>query len=173
MKQLLIVVDYQNDFVDGSLGFAGAELLDSRIVKKITACRNAGGDVVFTMDTHTDAYLQTQEGRNLPVPHCLAGSPGWELYGDTKRHRQAGDLVFEKNTFGSLKLAQWLSRQRYGRIDLVGLVSNLCVTANAVLAKSALPEAEIVVDSSCTASHDPALHQAALDVLRGLQIVVQ
>ena len=172
MKKLLIVVDYQKDFVDGSLGFSGAELLDTPIAAKIAAYRAAGDDVVFTFDTHTPDYLSTQEGRKLPAVHCVRGSEGWELYGETAKAACENDLRFEKPTFPSLALGEWLKGQDYGRIELVGLVSNICVLSNAVIAKAALPEAEIVVDAACTASFDPALHEKCLDVLAGLQVTV-
>lgn len=172
MKKLLVVVDYQKDFVDGSLGFSGAELLDAPIAAKIAAYHAAGDDVVFTFDTHTPDYLSTQEGRKLPAVHCVRGSEGWELYGETAKAACENDLRFEKPTFPSLALGEWLKGQDYGRIELVGLVSNICVLSNAVIAKAALPEAEIVVDAACTASFDPALHEKCLDVLAGLQVTV-
>ena len=172
MKKLLVVVDYQKDFVDGSLGFSGAELLDAPIAAKIAAYHAAGDDVVFTFDTHTPDYLSTQEGRKLPAVHCVRGSEGWELYGETAKAACENDLRFEKPTFPSLALGEWLKGQDYGQIELVGLVSNICVLSNAVLAKTALPEVPVIVDAGCTASNDPALHKAALDVMEGLQIQV-
>lgn len=173
MKKLLVVVDYQNDFVDGALGFPGAPTLDRAIAEKIAAFRAEGGDVIFTLDTHTAAYSDTQEGHKLPVPHCISGTCGWELYGETGRARQPHDLVFEKPTFPSLALGEWLKGQSYEYIELVGLVSNICVLSNAVVAKAALPEAEIAVDAACTASFNSDLHEKAMDVLEGLQITVK
>ncbi|MPM47223.1 hypothetical protein SDC9_93931 [bioreactor metagenome] len=172
MKRLLVVVDYQRDFVNGSLGFPGAEELDGLIAGKIAAYRASGGDVVFTLDTHGPDYPATQEGRKLPVTHCVEESAGWALYGKTGEARQENDLCFRKPTFPSLKLANWLASQDYSQVELVGLVSNICVISNAVMAKAALPEAEIVVDAACTASFDPYLHEKTLDVLEGLQITV-
>ena len=173
MKQLLLVIDYQKDFVDGALGFAGAEALDGPIAAKIAACRAAGGDVAFTMDTHGPDYLSTQEGRKLPIPHCLLNSEGWQLYGRTGQAlEKERDMVIGKPTFPSLWLGSWLKQQGYDRVELVGLVSYMCVLSNAVVAKAALPEAELVVDAACTAGPDQALHQKALDVLEALQITV-
>lgn len=181
MSRLLIVVDYQNDFVDGALGFAGAELLDSRIVAKIREYRASGDAVAFTFDTHPDSYLQTQEGRNLPVEHCIKGTQGWELYGGVALERREGDPVFEKPTFGSADLFQYLlaaqsqaqpGEPAFSSIELVGLVSNICVLSNAVVAKTACPEAEVVVDAACTASFDPKLNEEVLDVLEGIQVKV-
>ena len=172
MKKLLIVVDYQKDFVDGALGFPGAELLDVPIAAKIAAYHAAGDDVVFTFDTHAPDYLSTQEGRKLPLAHCIRGSEGWALYGATARAAREDDRRFEKPTFPSLALGEWLKGQNYGQIELVGLVSNICVLSNAVIAKAALPEAEIVVDAACTASSNADLHQKCLDVLEGIQVTV-
>ena len=173
MKNLLLVIDYQNDFVDGALGFPGAEALDGPITAKIAAYRAAGDDVAFTLDTHGPGYLDTQEGRKLPVPHCLAGSHGWQLYGATGRALDRDrDTVLEKPAFPSLALGNWLRGRDYGRVELVGLVSYLCVLSNAILVKAALPEAEVVVDAACTAGPDPALHAKALDLMEALQITV-
>ena len=173
MKKLLLVVDYQKDFVDGALGFAGAEKLDWPIAEKIAAYRAAGDDVAFTLDTHQENYLDTQEGRKLPVPHCLMNSEGWQLYGKTAEALdRARDMVICKPAFPSLWLGSWLKEQKYERIELVGLVSYLCVLSNALMVKAALSEAEIVVDASCTAGPDPTLHEKALDLMEALQMTV-
>lgn len=174
MKKLLLVVDFQKDFVDGALGFPGAEALDGPIAQKIAAYRSAGDDVAFTLDTHGEDYLHTQEGRKLPVPHCLRGSPGWELYGQVGRARLPEDPVLEKPAFPSLELGAFLRERGYDQVELAGLVSYICVISNAVIAKAALPEAEILVDARCTAGPDPQLHQKALDVMeQALQITVK
>ena len=182
MKRLLIVVDYQNDFVDGALGFDGAELLDERIARKMDEYREAADTVCFTFDTHHRDYLETQEGRKLPVPHCIEGSEGHELYGQVAERLQESDDVFLKPTFGSTALFERLmSRQAvatelgtlpFESIELVGLVSNMCVLSNAVIARSACPDVPIIVDASCTAAPDLAMNEKALDVLEGLQITV-
>ncbi len=174
MKNLLIVVDFQKDFVDGALGFPEASSLDGGIVKRIAQHRKKGDQVVFTMDTHYSSnYPYTQEGKWLPIPHCIEGTPGWELYGETAQAKQPGDKVFTKNTFGSSQLFQYLyTMPPYGKIELVGLVSSICVISNAILAKSAQPQAEIIVDSRLTAGSDQELHEAALKVMKGLQITV-
>lgn len=171
-KKLLIVVDYQKDFVDGALGFEGASDLDKRIVEKIEAYRSEGSEVVFTFDTHGKNYLMTQEGRKLPVPHCIEGEEGWALYGQTGTAHRADDRTFRKPAFGSMELAEYLKQGAYTQIELVGLVSNICVLVVAVLAKTALPEAEILIDASCTASFDAKLHEEALNVMEGLQMTI-
>lgn len=173
MKRLLLVIDFQKDFVDGALGFPGAERLDGPIAAKLAGYHAAGDDVAFTLDTHGPDYPSTQEGRNLPVVHCLRGSPGWELYGETGQVRQPGDTIIEKPAFPSLELGAWLKEKSYDKIELVGLVSYICVISNAVVAKAALPEAEVVVDAACTAGPDPVLHEKALDLMeQALQIKV-
>jgi len=172
MRKLLLVVDYQKDFVDGALGFPGAERLDGPIAAKIAAYRAAGDDVAFTMDTHGADYLDTQEGRKLPVAHCVRGSAGWRLYGETGAARRDGDMVLEKPAFPSLALGNWLAGKDFGQVELVGLVSYMCVLSNAVVAKAALPEAEIVIDAACTAGPDAALHEKGLELMEALQMTV-
>jgi len=172
MKKCLIVVDFQNDFVTGSLGFPGAPELELRIAEKIKNYRRNDDVVAFTYDTHEDNYSDTQEGRNLPVAHCLQGTDGHKLYGQVAELALESDRKFLKNTFGSDALYRYLRAEPFASIELVGLVSNICVISNAVLAKTAQPETPIIVDAKCTASHDDALNKAALDVMAGLQIQI-
>lgn len=172
MKKCLIVVDYQNDFVTGSLGFAKAEQLDGRIADKIAKCRNEGWEIVFTFDTHEENYLQTNEGRNLPVEHCIKGTDGHKLYGRTAEMQKESDKCFYKPSFGSAELFEYLKAERFDKVELCGVVTNICVISNAVLAKTALPEAEVSVDSTCVASNDDNLNKSALDVMQSLQINV-
>lgn len=172
MKKCLIVVDYQNDFVSGALGFPEATALEARIAQKIRGCRARGDEIVFTLDTHAEDYLDTQEGKNLPVAHCLKGTEGHALYGQVAGLAEPADRRFEKLTFGSDALYDYLKAQRFESIELVGVVSNICVLSNAVLAKTAQPETPILVDAACTASNDAALNRAALDVLGSLQVQV-
>lgn len=172
IRRCLIVVDYQKDFVDGSLGFAEAVALDRGIAEKIRAYHQRGDDVIFTLDTHDDAYLSTQEGQQLPVPHCIAGTPGHALYGETAACVRAEDRQFCKPAFGSMDLALYLREHPYEEIELVGVVTNICVISNAVLVKAALPEARVIVDGALCASNDRGLHESALAVMKGLQIQV-
>lgn len=172
MKELLVVVDYQKDFVDGTLGFDGAEKLDERICKKISEYRARSAVIAFTYDTHTPDYLGTQEGKHLPVVHCVEGSDGWQLYGKVAAEKREGDPCFYKPSFGSLKLADYARQEGFERVELCGLVSNICVLSNAVILKAALPEAAVVVDAACTSSFDLPLHEKALDVLAGVQVEV-
>lgn len=171
-KKLLIVVDYQKDFVDGSLGFPKAVELENAIYNKVVNYKEQGDEVIFTYDTHQENYLSTQEGKNLPVEHCIKGTEGWALYGRINSIKSPEDVSFEKTTFGSLELANYLKNKDYESIELVGLVSNICVISNGILAKAALPEAEIIVDAECTASFDDSMNDKVLDIMEGLQIKV-
>jgi len=171
--KLLFVIDYQVDFVDGALGFPGAEKLDEGIARKVRAY--GPGRVFFTRDTHWQGYLSTQEGRNLPVLHCLQDSPGWQVYGETARAlEEVGAAAIDKISFGMApeQLLTLPDPAGVEAVELVGLVSNICVLSNAVLLKSRYPEARVTVDGDLTASFDHTLHDAALVVLRGLQIEV-
>jgi nicotinamidase-related amidase len=172
MKKCLIIVDYQNDFVSGALGFPEAAALEARIAQKIRGYRAAGDEIVFTLDTHAEDYLDTQEGKSLPVAHCLKGTEGHALYGQIAGLADPADRRFEKVTFGSDALYDYLKAERFVSIELAGVVSNICVLSNAVLAKTAQPETPILVDAACTASNDAALNRAALDVLASLQVQI-
>ena len=172
MRQILLVVDYQHDFVDGALGFAGAERLDERIAALIQRFHAQGDEVIFTLDTHQKGYERSREGRFLPTVHCMRQSDGWKLYGKTAEAIRPNDLCFEKNSYGSPELFDYLRRSRADRIVVVGLVSNICVLANAILAMTAQPETEIVVYADMVASSDPLLHEQTLSVMRGLNITV-
>ncbi len=172
MKEALIVVDYQHDFIDGSLGFVGASAIAQGIKEEIMRFQEMDQDVMFTVDTHRSDYLETQEGRFLPIEHCIIGSEGIEFYKDIKGLVRATDKVFHKPTFGSIEFAKYLETKDYERLTFVGLVTNICVISNAVLAKAALPEAEIVIRKDLVLSFDQDLHQKALDVMTGLQMRV-
>ena len=173
MRRLLIVVDMQNDFVDGALGFEGADNIIPGIVSRISEYEAAGDEIVYTLDTHFDCYMDTQEGKNLPVPHCIKGTAGHALVPDLAS-LLSGKKAFEKPTFGSLELGKYIesNASEYTSIELCGLVSNICVVSNAVVAKAAAPEAEIIVDSALTASFDPKLGAEVFDILRGIQVTV-
>lgn len=174
MQRLLVVVDFQNDFVTGALGFEDAPKLDRYIAKKVNTYVEHGYDIAVTYDTHQEDYLETQEGERLPVEHCIEGSEGWQLYGETGATLQALDTVhvFKKDTFGSIALGDFLRDHPFESIEFVGLVSNMCVLSNAVIAKAAQPEAEIIVDAMGTDSFDGSIHEKALDVMQGMQMSV-
>ena len=170
----LFVIDYQKDFVDGALGFPGAEKLDEAIAAKV---RSYGkGHVLFTRDTHFENYLDTREGKNLPVVHCIKGSDGWQVYGETAKALAEVEapgidkLVFGMDVTDPATAA--LLPEKADEIELVGLVSNICVVSNAVVLQSKYPEATITVDAACTDSFDKTLHAKVLDVLEGFQVKV-
>lgn len=169
MKKLLIVIDYQNDFVSGSLGFDQAVNLEEHLVSLINTYHENNDDVIFTLDTHQENYLDTQEGQKLPIVHCVENTDGWQLYGKV-RDLAKNDKKILKNTFGSLELGNYLKNNDYQEITLVGVVSNICVISNAIIVKAALPEAKITVDYQGIASNDETLQQKALDILKNLQI---
>ena len=174
MNRYLFVIDYQNDFVDGTLGFPGAEKLDEKIAAKVRAY---GKDhVLFTRDTHFENYLETREGKNLPVIHCIKGTFGWEVYGETaKALAEAEAKAIDKLVFGmdvTDPATAAVLPESADEIELVGLVSNICVVSNAVVLQSKYPEAAILVDASCTDSFDKSLHEKVLDVLAGFQVTV-
>ena len=174
MNRYLFVIDYQKDFVDGALGFPGAEKLDEKIAAKV---RSYGkGKVLFTRDTHFEHYLDTREGKNLPVKHCIQGSEGWQVYGETARALSEVEapgidkLVFGMDVTDPATAA--VLPESADEIELVGLVSNICVVSNAVVLQSKYPEATIIVDADCTDSFDKSLHEKVLDVLEGFQVKV-
>ena len=156
MKKLLIVVDYQKDFVNGSLGFKEAEDLDEYLASLID-------------QYHQNNYLETQEGKNLPIEHCIKNSDGWELYGKVNTAKKEYDICIEKTTFGSLELGNYLKDKNYQNITLVGVVSNICVLSNAVIVKSALPETPIFIDVKGISSNDLTMQAKAISILENLQ----
>lgn len=175
MKKLLIVVDYQNDFVDGALGFTGAELLDEGVAKKV---REYGEDkdslVYLTLDTHHSDYLNTREGKKLPIEHCIKGTEGWKVYGETKKAlMEVEALQLEKYTFGvSLDTYGVLLPDKVESVELIGLVTNMCVISNAVVFQARYPEAQIIVDASLCGSFDKEMHEKALDVMESMYIKI-
>lgn len=174
-KKILLVIDVQNDFVDGALGTKEAQAMLPTLLDKV---RSFDGDIIYTKDTHPENYLETQEGKNLPVPHCIKGTKGWELVPALAELQQkSGSKVYEKPTFGSVMLAHEL-HQRYvtgeiASIELVGLCTDICVISNALLLKAAMPELPITIDPDCCAGVTPEKHAAALEVMKSCQIGVE
>ena len=169
MKRLLVVVDMQKDFIDGSLGTKEAQEIVPNVAEKIKEYQNAGDQVVFTFDTHYENYLETQEGKRLPVKHCIKGTEGWEL---DKALQDFKGEYFEKPSFGSRELAQWAEKGDFSSIELVGLCTDICVISNAMLLKAFLPEVPIMVDSLCCAGVTPESHERALEAMKACQIEV-
>lgn len=173
MKKMLVVVDYQNDFVNGSLGFDGASSLEDGICEKIEAYLENDDFVIFTFDTHNDNYLDTREGKNLPVKHCIKGDVGHELYGNLKNFPPNENTMYlEKFSFGVspkdiCKIGEKF--QNVDEIEIVGVVTDICVISNVVMFQSQYVNATVTVDASLCASHIPENHGKALDVMRSLQ----
>ena len=174
MNKLLVVIDYQNDFVDGTLGFKKAETLEDGIYKKVKEYLANGHKVVFTYDTHNKNYLKTREGRNLPIPHCYIGTEGHELYGRIKEFKQFKNTFhYNKESFGispkdMIKLSEDVGND-IDQIEFVGVVSNICVISNVVTFQSQYINAQIIIDSNLCASSDEDLHKKAMDVAESLQ----
>ena len=174
MKRILVVIDMQNDFIDGALGTEEAVGIVDKVVEKIHSYSRPGDCVYATRDTHGEDYLETSEGKFLPVKHCVKGTKGWEIRGEVARALQERKAVIvDKPTFGSEELAQKLweeSREEETEIELVGLCTDICVVTNALLLKTKLPETKISVDSSCCAGVTPSSHSAALLTMKMCQI---
>ncbi len=172
MRRILIVVDMQKDFVNGALGTKEAVAIVPAVVDKIRQYEKE--NIFVTRDTHQKDYLTTQEGRKLPVEHCIEGTPGWEL-DPTVAEAVQGAAIVNKPTFGSTELMniiREISEKDEISIELIGLCTDICVVSNALLLKAAVPEVEISVDASCCAGVTPEKHEAALETMRSCQIQV-
>ena len=172
MQDILIVVDMQNDFIDGALGTAEAVAIVPKVVEKV---KDFKGTVIFTRDTHGENYMQTQEGQNLPVPHCIKGSHGWEVCPALEPLRTG--LTIDKPTFGSAELGKVLleldAKEPVGSITLVGLCTDICVISNAMIAKAFLPEVPVTVDAACCAGVMPESHRNALNAMKMCQVRIE
>ncbi len=173
MKKFLVVVDMQKDFVDGALGTKEAQAIIPAVVKKI---KEFDGDIFATLDTHGEDYMDTPEGRKLPVPHCIKGTDGWKL--DAKVEEALAGKKYtavEKPTFGSVELPDMI-REAAGdeelSVEVIGLCTDICVVSNVLLLKAAFYESPISVDSACCAGVTPEKHEAALETMRSCQIDV-
>ncbi len=172
MRKILLVIDMQNDFINGALGTPEAEAIVGRVAEEIR--KYPTENVIATRDTHTEDYLNTQEGRKLPVVHCVRGTPGWELHPEIAAALK-GAAVIDKPTFGSKELAEklsLLSEQNDLEVTLAGLCTDICVVSNALLIKAFLPETPVRVIADCCAGVTPESHQAALDTMRMCQIEI-
>lgn len=166
MEKLLVIVDMQTDFIDGVLGTEEAKAIVPSVVKKI---KEWDGDMVCTMDTHFDDYLDTQEGKKLPVPHCVINTDGWMINDQicvAVKESEKNVRTFAKYTFGSMEMAEYVKNAGYDYIEFVGLCTDICVISNAMLVKTMVPEAKIVVDSTCCAGVTPNSHNNALEAMK-------
>lgn len=171
MQKVLVVVDMQKDFIDGALGTNEAVAIVPKVKEKI---ENFEGTVLFTRDTHEDNYMDTQEGKNLPVPHCIKGTEGWEICSELRN--LCKETPIDKVTFGSTKLGEKLVQMHaenpIENITFVGLCTDICVISNVMLTKAFLPEVELIVDASCCAGVTPESHKTALASMQTCQVTI-
>lgn len=171
---VLIVVDMQNDFVSGALGTPEAREIVPAVVKRVEEGVRRGERILFTRDTHGADYLETQEGKHLPVPHCIRGTEGWEIVEPLRKY---AEHPIDKPTFGSSQLGRLLLAENEGtpieKVTLIGLCTDICVISNALLVKAFLPEAEVAVDAACCAGVTPESHRTALAAMGPCQISVE
>ena len=169
MKDVLIVVDMQKDFIDGSLGTKEAQAIVDNVKDKIECYLAEGKRVIFTKDTHPENYLETYEGKHLPVTHCVKGSQGWEIFGVLPFDEKLCTVV-EKGTFGYLDWKELLAD--VADLEICGLCTDICVISNALILRAIYPDKDILVDAACCAGVTPELHEAALKVMASNQIEV-
>lgn len=166
MKKTLIVVDMQNDFIDMALGTPEAVAIVPAVKEKIRTYAEKGYEIIFTRDTHGENYLQTPEGKKLPVPHCIQGTPGWQIADGLYVE---GSRIIDKPNFG---WPHW-DREVLEQVELVGLCTDICVVSNALIIKATFPEAQVSVDARCCAGVTPESHLAALKTMQMCQIDVE
>lgn len=176
MEHILIVVDMQNDFVDGVLGSPEAVAILPAVAEKI---RNHEGKIIFTRDTHGEDYMDTREGKYLPVPHCIKGTRGWEIKDEVwaAAEGKTDVEIIDKPTFGSTELVDRLldfsDDHALGKVTLIGVCTDICVISNAMLIKAALPEIDVVVDAACCAGVSPESHKNALNAMKVCQMDIE
>ncbi len=169
-KNVLAVIDMQNDFIDGALGTKEAEA----IVEKVAACiRDFDGEVICTRDTHYEGYLDTQEGKKLPVPHCIKDTEGWQISEQVSRACGEEAKIFDKPAFGSVELAEYLKKMTdLKSVTLIGLCTDICVISNALVIKAFLPEVTVRVKADCCAGVTPQSHKNALEAMKMCQVEI-
>ena len=172
--KILVVVDMQEDFTRGALRNEDGIRIIPKVAEKIAQARAEGAEIIFTRDTHTDVYLETEEGKNLPVPHCIKGTAGWEIVPELTP--ADGDTVIDKETFGSFELGAVLRKRDeempVTEVELIGLCTDICVISNALLIKAFLPNAHIKVDPACCAGVTPESHETALAAMQACHVEI-
>ncbi len=173
-KKALVVVDMQNDFVTGALKNKEAEAIIPGVVKKVEDALQNGIPVYFTLDTHSEHYPETEEGKNLPVPHCIRDTEGWLPVPALRKFiGRDGVVSLEKPVFGSFRLMEIFRETFFDEIEFVGLCTDICVISNATSARTASPESHIVVDAACCAGVTPESHDTALNAMKALQVEIR
>lgn len=173
MKKTLIVIDMQNDFIDGSLGTKEAVAIVPNVLDKIKASKDAGDRIIFTRDTHFENYMDTQEGKKLPVKHCIKGTDGWQIREglcEAAYDNKEEATIIDKKSFGFTDWKGILGNDYDGEIELIGLCTDICVVSNALIIKALYPEARVSVDSKCCAGVTPVLHDSALKTMGSCQV---
>lgn len=168
--KILVVVDMQKDFIDGSLGTKEAVSIVPNVINKIIESEKNNDLIIYTKDTHYDNYLETQEGINLPVPHCIKGTSGHDI---PKEILRDNNIIFEKITFGSKELIDFLKTKTFDEVELLGLCTDICVISNALLIKAYFPDIKIKIDSKCCAGVTVKSHEEALNTMKMCQIIVE
>lgn len=171
MRKVIVVIDMQNDFIDGALGTKEAQVMLPHLVAKLE--REKDALLIFTQDTHSKNYMETQEGRNLPVPHCIKPEKGWEIAPSLQPFVKKAAAVIEKPAFGSLELPKAVAKLQPDEVELVGLCTDICVISNAMILKAAFPELPVAVDASCYAGVTPASHDNALQAMKMCQVDIR
>lgn len=172
-KNVLAVIDMQNDFIDGALGTKEAQAIVGNAAEYIKKSINDSAEVVYTRDTHFENYMDTQEGKNLPVPHCIKGTHGWEICDELKALQSPDTRIFDKLTFGSVELAAYLKGiEGLESVTLIGLCTDICVISNAMVIKANLPEVRITVVENCCAGVTPQSHKNAVEAMKMCQVAV-
>ena len=173
MNRVLVIVDYQKDFVDGKLGNSAAREIEMAICRKIEEYLASGDDLIFLMDTHDESDICSREFEFTHRLHCVQDSEGWHIYGKVADYVSRAKHVIRKNSYGSAELADVLRQNQYEVVELAGVTAHSCVFSNAIIAAAAVPHAQIVVDAACTASASHEKKDAALETLKGLHIQVK
>ncbi len=171
MRKVIVVIDMQNDFIDGALGTKEAQAMLPHLVAKLE--REKDALLIFTQDTHSKNYMETQEGRNLPVLHCIKPEKGWEIAPSLQPFVKKAAAVIEKPAFGSLELPKAVAKLHPDEVELVGLCTDICVISNAMILKAAFPELPVAVDASCCAGVTPASHDNALQAMKMCQVDIR
>lgn len=176
MSKILVVIDMQNDFITGSLGTKEAQGIVERVVEKIESYKQEGHKVIYTRDTHEVNYLETSEGKQLPIEHCIKETWGWHLAEAIQKTVISSSQIYDKGTFGSVELGEKIKvlseEEPHLEVELVGLCTDICVVSNALLIKAYVPEMPITVDSACCAGVTPESHEMALGTMKMCQINV-
>lgn len=169
-KNVLAVIDMQNDFIDGTLGTKEAEAIVEKVAAQI---RDFEGEVVYTRDTHFEDYLRTQEGTKLPVEHCIKETEGWQIREEVQKAHTGEAKIFDKPTFGSVELAEYLKNMAdLESVTVIGLCTDICVISNALVIKAFLPEVTVRVNADCCAGVTPESHRNALEAMRMCQVEI-